>query len=172
VIFGISNHDKIARFKAENAIEKGPGMTKTLVVPGLDGSPAPNWQHWWAATDPEARYVNLSDPLRPTPAAWDIELGSMILQDPDCILVGHSLGELLIARMMVSCSCFTGQPGKDRQLNHLFRRHNPDLIALQQGNLSFEVTISNGKVTTRLPQDDCSRRASSASCRSMYQVCS
>lgn len=45
-------------------------MTKTLIVPGLDGSPAPHWQHWWAATDPKALMVDLSDPGLPRcPAA-------------------------------------------------------------------------------------------------------
>lgn len=77
-------------------------MTKTLIVPGLDGSPDPHWQHWWAATDPMALMVDLSDPGRPVPAVWEIELASMILQHPDCILVGHSLGAVLIARLLAS----------------------------------------------------------------------
>ena len=75
-------------------------MSRTLIVPGLDGSPAPHWQHWWAATDPRALMVDLSDPARPVPAVWEIELASMILQHPDCVLVGHSLGSVLIARLL------------------------------------------------------------------------
>lgn len=75
-------------------------MTKTLIVPGLDGSPAPHWQHWWAATDPRALMVDLSDPARPAPAVWESELASMILHHPNCVLVGHSLGAVLIARML------------------------------------------------------------------------
>lgn len=75
-------------------------MTKTLIVPGLDGSPAPHWQHWWAATDPRALMVDLSDPTRPSPSTWEAELASMILQHPDSILVGHSLGSVLIARIL------------------------------------------------------------------------
>jgi predicted alpha/beta hydrolase family esterase len=75
-------------------------MTKTLIVPGLDGSPAPHWQHWWAATDPTALMVDLSDPSRPVPAVWEIELASMILRHPDSLLVGHSLGVVLIARLL------------------------------------------------------------------------
>ncbi len=75
-------------------------MTKTLIVPGLDGSPAPHWQHWWAATDPRALMVDLSDPSRPVPALWEVELASMILQHPGAILVGHSLGAVLIARLL------------------------------------------------------------------------
>lgn len=77
-------------------------MTKTLIVPGLDGSPDPHWQHWWAATDPKALMVDLSDPGRPVPAVWEIELASMILQHPDSILVGHSLGAVLIARLLAT----------------------------------------------------------------------
>jgi Serine hydrolase len=46
--------------------ERTMEMTKTLIVPGLDGSPAPHWQHWWAATDPGALMVDLSDPSRPS----------------------------------------------------------------------------------------------------------
>lgn len=75
-------------------------MSKTLIVPGLEGSPAPHWQHWWAATDPSALMVDLSDPARPSPAVWEAELASMILHHPDCVLVGHSLGAVLIARML------------------------------------------------------------------------
>ena len=75
-------------------------MTRTLIIPGLDGSPAPHWQHWWAATDPTAVMVDLPDPHRPTPAVWEIELAGMILRHPDCVLVGHSLGSILITRML------------------------------------------------------------------------
>lgn len=77
-------------------------MKKTLIVPGLDGSPDPHWQHWWAATDPTAVMVDLPDPDRPVPAVWEIELASMILRHPDSILVGHSLGVVLIARLLAT----------------------------------------------------------------------
>lgn len=75
-------------------------MAKTLIVPGLDGSPAPHWQHWWAATDPKALMIDLSGLSRPVPMVWEIELASMILQHPDSILVGHFLGVVLIARLL------------------------------------------------------------------------
>jgi len=77
-------------------------MTTTLIVPGLDGSPAPHWQHWWAATDPDAVTVTLSDQSRPVPDVWENELASMILRHPDCILVGHSLGVVLIAHLLAT----------------------------------------------------------------------
>ena len=71
-------------------------MTKTLIVHGLDGSPDPHWQHWWAMTDSTAIVVNLPNPSRPSPVAWKVELASVILRHPDSILVGHSLGAVLI----------------------------------------------------------------------------
>jgi predicted alpha/beta hydrolase family esterase len=77
-------------------------MTKSLIMAGLDGSPAPHWQHWWAATDPDSLIVELSDPDRPVPAVWKVELAGMILRHPDCILVGHSLGSVLIARVLAT----------------------------------------------------------------------
>ncbi|AXQ95717.1 alpha/beta hydrolase [Cereibacter azotoformans] len=75
-------------------------MSKVLLIPGLDGSPEPHWQHWWASTDPDALMVDLSDLGNPVPAVWEIEVAGAILQHPGSILVGHSLGALLIARLL------------------------------------------------------------------------
>ncbi|AGT08302.1 RBBP9/YdeN family alpha/beta hydrolase [Paracoccus aminophilus] len=75
-------------------------MTRTLLVPGLEGSPAPHWQHWWALTDPRAITVDLSDPGSPDPIIWEAELAGQILQHPDSVLVGHSLGAVLITRIL------------------------------------------------------------------------
>ncbi|MFE3835523.1 RBBP9/YdeN family alpha/beta hydrolase [Pseudogemmobacter sonorensis] len=75
-------------------------MITTLIVAGLDGSAAPHWQQWWAASDPHALMVELSDPGRPSPSVWEVELASMILQHPGCVLVGHSLGSILITRLL------------------------------------------------------------------------
>lgn len=75
-------------------------MTRTLIVHGLEGSPAPHWQAWWAATDPTALCVDLSSPTHPVPEVWESELAGMMLQHPDSILVGHSLGSVLIARVL------------------------------------------------------------------------
>ncbi|MTE00217.1 alpha/beta hydrolase [Paracoccus sp. YIM 132242] len=79
-------------------------MSKTLIVPGLDGSPAPHWQDWWARTDPNAMIVDLPDPRRPVREAWEAALAVMILRHPDSILVGHSLGSVLIAQMLAHWS--------------------------------------------------------------------
>lgn len=75
-------------------------MPKTLILPGLDGSPAPHWQHWWAASDPSALLVEQLDWTRPTPEAWETEVAGAILTHPGCILVGHSLGAILAARIL------------------------------------------------------------------------
>ena len=75
-------------------------MPKTLILPGLDGSPDPHWQHWWAATDPMALVVEQHDWANPTHEAWEAELAGAILTHPGCILVGHSLGAILAARVL------------------------------------------------------------------------
>lgn len=77
-------------------------LPKTLIVHGLDGSPAPHWQHWWAATEAGALAVDLPAPACPDPLAWETELIGMILRHPDSILVGHSLGAVLIAQLLGS----------------------------------------------------------------------
>lgn len=75
-------------------------MTKTLLLPGLDGSSAVHWQRWWAATDPNALIVEQHSWANPTPEAWEAELAGAILSHPGCILVGHSLGAVLAARIL------------------------------------------------------------------------
>jgi hypothetical protein len=75
-------------------------MTKTLIIPGLDGSPAPHWQHWWAASDPKALMVEQADWAKPQPEAWEAEVAGAILNHPGAILVGHSLGAVVIARIL------------------------------------------------------------------------
>ncbi len=75
-------------------------MPRTLILPGLDGSPAPHWQHWWVATDPTALLVEQHDWANPKPEAWEAELAGAILNHPGCILVGHSLGAILAARIL------------------------------------------------------------------------
>lgn len=77
-------------------------MVKTLLVPGLDGSLAPHWQHWWAATDSHALMVDLSDPAQPDPTRWEAELAGTILRHPGAVLVGHSLGAVLISRVLTA----------------------------------------------------------------------
>lgn len=77
-------------------------MSKVLLIPGLDGSPAPHWQQWWATTDPDALLVEPTDVETPVPMAWEVDVVGAILQHPGAILVGHSLGAVLIARLLVT----------------------------------------------------------------------
>lgn len=75
-------------------------MTKTLIVPGLDGSSAPHWQDWWARTDPDAMLLDMGDMSRPVREVWEATLAVHILRYPGSILVGHSLGALTIAHLL------------------------------------------------------------------------
>ncbi|WP_099559232.1 RBBP9/YdeN family alpha/beta hydrolase [Hartmannibacter diazotrophicus] len=75
-------------------------MIRTLLVPGLDGSPAPHWQHWWAATDPTARIVKQRSWSVPELDAWLEALTAAILAHPNALLVGHSLGAIAIAHLL------------------------------------------------------------------------
>ena len=75
-------------------------MARTLLIPGLDGSPDPHWQAWWQATDPNAITVHQDDWANPTPEAWEAEVAGAVLQHPGAILVAHSLGCLVVARLL------------------------------------------------------------------------
>lgn len=72
----------------------------TLIIPGLDGSRPGHWQQWWLDTDPDARPVHLTELHNPVPQAWEMELASAILDHPGAVLVGHSLGAVLAARVL------------------------------------------------------------------------
>ena len=75
-------------------------MTKTLIVPGLDGSPSPHWQDWWARTDPNAMLLDMGDTTRPVREVWEATLAVHVMTHPDSILVGHSLGAVTIAHLL------------------------------------------------------------------------
>jgi predicted alpha/beta hydrolase family esterase len=75
-------------------------MARTLIIPGIDGSPAPHWQHWWASTEAEALMVEQDDWANPDPDQWEVEVAGMILQHPGATLVAHSLGCLVVARLL------------------------------------------------------------------------
>lgn len=75
-------------------------MPRTLLIPGIDGSPEPHWQHWWAARDPSALMVHQDDWSNPSPEAWEAEVAGAVLQHPGAILVAHSLGCLVVARLL------------------------------------------------------------------------
>lgn len=75
-------------------------MITTLLVPGLDGSTGGHWQQWWMENDGESAMVTFTDLGDPVPAAMDVELIAAILDNPGCVLIGHSLGAILIARVL------------------------------------------------------------------------
>jgi len=75
-------------------------MARTLLIPGLDGSPAPHWQAWWQAREPNALTIHQDDWSNPTPEAWEAEVAGAVLQHPGSILVAHSLGCLVVARLL------------------------------------------------------------------------
>ena len=75
-------------------------MTTTLIIPGLDGSRDGHWQQWWLEQDPTAVPVRLTELRNPVPTAWEMELVAAILDHPGAVLVGHSLGAVLIARVL------------------------------------------------------------------------
>jgi predicted alpha/beta hydrolase family esterase len=72
----------------------------TLIIPGLDGSREGHWQQWWLDNDPTSRLVRLTELHNPVPEAWELELVSEILDHPNATLVGHSLGAVLITRVL------------------------------------------------------------------------
>jgi predicted alpha/beta hydrolase family esterase len=72
----------------------------TLIIPGLDGSREGHWQQWWLDNDPTSQPVQLSELHNPVPEEWEQELLSAIMDNPGATLVGHSLGAVLIARVL------------------------------------------------------------------------
>lgn len=76
-------------------------MIRTLLLPGLDGSPAPHWQHWWAQTDPHAVIVEQGSWSRPCPDQWLTEIAGALLRHPGAVLVGHSLGAIAAVKLLL-----------------------------------------------------------------------
>lgn len=74
-------------------------MRRTLLVPGIDGSPQPHWQYWWAGIDPSSLIVDQEDWAKPCPADWVGKVARVALDLPGSILVAHSLGCLVVARL-------------------------------------------------------------------------
>lgn len=72
----------------------------TLIIPGLDGSREGHWQQWWLDNDPTSQPVHLSELHHPVPEEWEQELLSAIMDNPGATLVGHSLGAVLVARVL------------------------------------------------------------------------
>src|SRR6218665_709368 len=73
-----------------------------LIVPGLNGSTEGHWQRHWLADHPEAVLVEQSDWTDPNPAKWLHRLEQAVLAHPGALVVAHSLGAILTARLAAS----------------------------------------------------------------------
>jgi uncharacterized protein len=72
---------------------------RILIVPGLGGSEPEHWQSQWERSYPGATRVEQSDWNRPVRARWMRRLVEAVENTPGAILVGHSLGCVLIAHL-------------------------------------------------------------------------
>ena len=71
----------------------------TLIFPGLGGSGEGHWQRYWLADLPDAQLVEQVDWDRPDLDAWMANAIAGIEANPGSVLVGHSLGAVLIAHI-------------------------------------------------------------------------
>lgn len=72
----------------------------TLILPGLNGSPAGHWQQHWADDHVESRVVEQDDWTSPDLQRWRARLENRIEEATDGVwLVAHSLGCLLAASL-------------------------------------------------------------------------
>jgi predicted alpha/beta hydrolase family esterase len=70
-----------------------------LVIPGLSGSGAGHWQQHWLADHDNAVLVDQSDWANPQAGRWLHRLERAVIANPGAILVAHSLGSILAARL-------------------------------------------------------------------------
>jgi predicted alpha/beta hydrolase family esterase len=68
-----------------------------LIVPGLGGSDSDHWQSHWEQIHPGATRVAQHDWDNPDLESWLQQLHRHVAQTPHAVLVGHSLGCVLIA---------------------------------------------------------------------------
>jgi predicted alpha/beta hydrolase family esterase len=71
----------------------------TLLFPGLGGSGEGHWQRHWLDALPLAKLVEQSDWDQPDLGRWVANAIDAILASPNSVLVGHSLGAVLIAHL-------------------------------------------------------------------------
>lgn len=73
---------------------------KALIVPGLNGSGEGHWQSWWLKDHPASSLlVSQDDWGHPSAEQWLSNLVQAIAANPGSILVAHSLGSILVARL-------------------------------------------------------------------------
>ena len=70
-----------------------------LIVPGLHGSGTGHWQYWWQRDHADARLVLQADWSRPDETTWMAVLEQAILARPGSLIVAHSLGAILVAKL-------------------------------------------------------------------------
>lgn len=73
-----------------------------LIVPGLHGSAEGHWQSWWRQDDSDAVLVEQTDWSNPDADGWLATLEQAVLAHPHALLVAHSLGTILTARLAQS----------------------------------------------------------------------
>ncbi|MGB3335962.1 MAG: alpha/beta hydrolase [Devosia sp.] len=71
----------------------------TLIVPGLHGSDTGHWQSWWQADHGDAALVEQADWSNPNADSWLATLELAVIANPRAIVVAHSLGAVLTARL-------------------------------------------------------------------------
>jgi predicted alpha/beta hydrolase family esterase len=78
-------------------------MTRpVLIVPGLNGSGDGHWQSFWLRDRAEAVLVEQSDWADPKAGRWMHRLEKAVMSYPGAVVVGHSLGAILAARLATS----------------------------------------------------------------------
>ena len=70
-----------------------------LIFPGLGGSEKGHWQRHWVSSLDDAKLVDQEDWDRPVLDVWMGRAVAAIEANPGAVLVGHSLGALLIAHI-------------------------------------------------------------------------
>jgi predicted alpha/beta hydrolase family esterase len=71
----------------------------TLIVPGLHGSDGEHWQAQWRRDHPDAILVEQADWSNPEANRWLANLEAAVIAHPHALIVAHSLGSVLTARL-------------------------------------------------------------------------
>ena len=78
-------------------------MTRpVLIVPGLNGSADGHWQRYWLADHEDAVLVEQADWFNPQPGRWLHRLEQALVAHPGALIIAHSLGSILAARLATS----------------------------------------------------------------------
>ncbi|SFV28032.1 hypothetical protein SAMN05216456_0419 [Devosia crocina] len=75
---------------------------RVLIAPGLNGSTGDHWQRHWLADHDEAELVEQADWSDPKEGRWLHRLEQAVIANPGALIVSHSLGAILTARLAQS----------------------------------------------------------------------